>query len=166
MAAGGALPRQRSPITGAHPCLHFLLHRFSLLAGPQLPLIPFPPPAQLLEFSPAPDGGVDVVWSAALNGTVRNATYTLEPAAPGVLNTSYELFSLPVEETYYILDYTEDGSYLLYFYCGSLLGSEYTGAVSARWRAAGHRPGPRESLPVAPLQPSCQCGPAAKQHRT
>ncbi|KAL4438955.1 hypothetical protein ABPG77_006892 [Micractinium sp. CCAP 211/92] len=84
---------------------------------------------QLLEFSPAPDGGVDVVWSAALNGTVRNATYTLEPAAPGVLNTSYELFSLPVEETYYILDYTEDGSYLLYFYCGSLLGSEYTGAV-------------------------------------
>lgn len=85
---------------------------------------------------------MDVVWSAALNGTVRNATYTLEPAAPGVLNTSYELFSLPVEETYYILDYTEDGSYLLYFYCGSLLGSEYTGAVSASCRAARTPPRP------------------------
>ncbi|KAL4452717.1 hypothetical protein ABPG75_008379 [Micractinium tetrahymenae] len=95
---------------------------------------------QLLEFAPAPGGGVDVVWSAALNGTVRNASYTLEEAAPGVLSTAYKLFSMPVNETYYILDYTEDGAFLLYFYCGTLLGAEYTGAVVYSREAAAAIP--------------------------
>lgn len=84
---------------------------------------------QLLEFAAAPGGAVDVSWSAALDGAVRAANYTLAPAGPGVLATAYRLFSLPVEERYYILDFTEDGSFLLYFYCGTLLGSEYSGAV-------------------------------------
>lgn len=108
---------------------------------------------------------MDVSWSAALDGAVRAANYTLAPAGPGVLATAYRLFSLPVEERYYILDFTEDGSFLLYFYCGTLLGSEYSGAVSRALlrctQAPRARPGPSGQVP--PLPPPGQAGPAPAQ---
>jgi hypothetical protein len=36
---------------------------------------------------------------------------------------------MPVEEHYYILDATEDGRYVLYFYCGYGFNGEYQGAL-------------------------------------
>lgn len=115
----------------------------------------------MLEFSAASGGGVDTTWSAFLDGKVRNATYTLDPAGPGVLTTAYKLFSMPVEETYFILDYTEDGAFLLYFYCGALLGSEYTGAVGQLRSAALRCPtaaGPPPRLPLLGLRHKFRCG--------
>lgn len=108
---------------------------------------------QALEFSAAPGGGVDTTWSASLDGKVRNATYTLDLAGPGVLTTAYKLFSMPVEETYFILDYTEDGAFLLYLYCGALLGSEYTGAVGPP-RCAARRCRPPHQTGLGSQQPA------------
>lgn len=36
---------------------------------------------------------------------------------------------MPVKEHYYIVDYTENYDFILYFYCGGGFGGEYQGAL-------------------------------------
>lgn len=122
LAAGGGLPAHVDPRLPAHP-LSRVLWAFPRLCPPTCP-------DQVLEFEAQPDGGVGVFWSGIQSGRMRNTSYVLQQVAPGVLAIeSYTLFGVPVNETYYMLDYTEDGSYIFYFYCGALLDSTYHGAV-------------------------------------
>lgn len=77
-------------------------------------------PCQRLEMVQAepPEDGVWTHWSTALDGVVRGAMYNLRQENANTLVTTYTLFGMPVEEHYYILDYSPCGRYLLYFYCG------------------------------------------------
>ena len=54
----------------------------------------------------------------------------------------FSLFGMPVEEHYYIVDYTSDYRFILYFYCGFGFGGEYQGALVYGRRGHG------EVLPV------------------
>lgn len=62
-----------------------------------------------------------------MEGDVRGASYTLYQDGPNSIKTKYDLFGMPVEEHYYIMDYTDD--YILYFYCGYGFGGEYQGSL-------------------------------------
>jgi hypothetical protein len=92
-------------------------------------------PCQRLQFNYVNDtldkdhGGVRTRWSTSLDGVVRDATYVLHQDEANTLLTKYSLFGMPVEEHYFVLDYTEDGRYMLYFYCGFGFGGQYQGAL-------------------------------------
>jgi VDE lipocalin domain len=84
---------------------------------------------QKLEFNQREDGGVQVRWSTVTKSReeIRDAHYILYQDTKNSLVTHYELFGMPVEEHYYMLDFTEE--YFLYFYCGFGFKGEYQGSV-------------------------------------
>ena len=85
---------------------------------------------QQLKFTKVDDQNVFANWTTTLDRVhVRGATYTLNQQDDNTLITHYSLFGMPVEEHYYMLDYTEDGEFVFYFYCGYGFDSEYNGAV-------------------------------------
>jgi hypothetical protein len=45
------------------------------------------------------------------------------------MTTKYKLFGMNVEEHYYLLDWTNDGSWVMFYYCGYGFGSEYQGGL-------------------------------------
>jgi hypothetical protein len=87
-------------------------------------------------------GGVQTRWSTFLNPVVKDAKYVLMQETPNNLVTKYTLFGMPVEEHYYIMDFTEDFSFILYVYCGYGFGGEYQGSVIYS-REKGAQPSPQ-----------------------
>lgn len=85
-------------------------------------------PCQRLQFGQNANGSVAVRWSTVTKtNNVRDAHYVLRQDGKSSLATNYLLFGMPVEEHYYILDYTED--FVLYFYCGFGFDGEYQGSL-------------------------------------
>lgn len=86
-------------------------------------------PCQHLEFNALADGSVATHWSTNLDGTIRGADYQLHQETANTIVTKYQLFGMPVEEHYYILDFTPSYDYVFYFYCGFGFDGEYQGSL-------------------------------------
>lgn len=86
-------------------------------------------PCATVDHTPAPNGTVSAVWSSYTAPRIRNATYVIQPAGPGRVIAWYNLFGTPVEEHQYIVDFTDDASFILYFYCGYSEAFDYQGAM-------------------------------------
>ena len=68
-------------------------------------------------------------WSSEVDGVLKTANNTLLQDSPNTMMTKYALFGMDVEEHYYLLDWEEDGSWIMFYYCGYGFGSEYQGAL-------------------------------------
>lgn len=67
--------------------------------------------------------------SESEDGSVRSTNYTLVQTGTNTMLTKYSLFGMDVEEHYYMLDWTEDGKWVMFYYCGYGFGSQYQGAL-------------------------------------
>ena len=63
------------------------------------------------------------------NGSKRSANYTLVQTGTNTMLTKYNLFGMMVEEHYYMLDWSESGNWVMFYYCGYGFGSQYQGAL-------------------------------------
>lgn len=68
-------------------------------------------------------------WSSEINGKIKTANNSLIQDSPGTMMTQYKLFGMDVEEHYYLLDWTMDGSWVMFYYCGYTFNREYQGAL-------------------------------------
>lgn len=98
---------------------------------------------QTLNFELIGENTVKTRWETILDGQVRGADYILRQLDPNTIHTKvrvlysfpyasfklfkYELFGMPVEETYYMIDHVrvDNHDFILYFYCGAGFGGEY-----------------------------------------
>jgi hypothetical protein len=68
-------------------------------------------------------------WSSQLDGKTKTANNSLVQDSPRSMMTKYKLFGMDVEEHYYFLDWTPDGSWVMFYYCGYGFDREYQGAL-------------------------------------
>jgi hypothetical protein len=86
-------------------------------------------PCQKFEYQAVNESAVAVAWRAD-TGTgmgLTNVSFTMVGVGEGEAAASYDVAGAPVSERYFFLDYASD--YVMYFYCGSMFGAEYLGAV-------------------------------------